>query len=154
MLFHGILPDRVGKMNRGLSVLHSFRLIKGREPTEEESFKANVLGWCVELVRWLIYLISLYVTISCKLSSWSLMTLWTVPKLVEVRSLIRQCNSFFYTLGQPCWYLVPGIGNMAINDSFILESMIYKTLKHYFRQDRYYVDLLELFHEVFQRFLP
>jgi hypothetical protein len=27
-------------------------------------------------------------------------------------------------------------------------------LKHYFRQDRYYVDLLELFHEVFQRFLP
>ena len=37
---------------------------------------------------------------------------------------------------------------VAINDSFVLESFIYRLLKQYFRQDSYYVDLLELFHEV------
>lgn len=37
---------------------------------------------------------------------------------------------------------------IAINDGFILESMIYKLLKKHFRQDACYVDLLELFHEV------
>lgn len=37
---------------------------------------------------------------------------------------------------------------MAINDSFILESCIYKIVKKYFRQDPYYVDLLDLLHEV------
>lgn len=37
---------------------------------------------------------------------------------------------------------------IAINDSFILESAIYFFLKKYFRQDSYYVDLVELFHEV------
>lgn len=40
------------------------------------------------------------------------------------------------------------VGNIAINDSFILESNIYSFLKKYFRSDKCYVDLLELFHEV------
>jgi farnesyl diphosphate synthase len=50
--------------------------------------------------------------------------------------------------GQPCWYLVPSVGNMAINDSFILESAIYRLIKKYFKSTDYYGDLLELFHEV------
>ncbi len=73
--------------------------------------------------------------------------------------------------GQPCWYRVvskppsrnqssfisradlltrmqPGIGNIAINDAFMLEAAIYFLLKKHFRQETYYVDLLELFHEV------
>ncbi len=41
----------------------------------------------------------------------------------------------------------PNVGLIAINDAFILESLIYKFLKMYFKQDAYYVDLLELFHE-------
>lgn len=36
----------------------------------------------------------------------------------------------------------------AINDAFLLESAIYLLLKKYFRQEKYYIDLLELFHEV------
>jgi len=49
--------------------------------------------------------------------------------------------------GQPCWYKNPEIGIIAINDSFMLESAIYHLIKGHFRQDIYYVDLLELFHE-------
>jgi farnesyl diphosphate synthase len=50
--------------------------------------------------------------------------------------------------GAPCWYLMPDVGMIAINDAFMLESAIYILLKKYFRQDKSYVDLLELFHEV------
>lgn len=50
--------------------------------------------------------------------------------------------------GQPCWYKVEGVNNIAINDSFMLEGAIYHLLKVHFRQEKYYVDLLELFHEV------
>lgn len=49
--------------------------------------------------------------------------------------------------GQPCWYRVAGVGNIAINDSFMLEAAIYHLLKTYFRPEPYYVDLLDLFHE-------
>jgi hypothetical protein len=49
---------------------------------------------------------------------------------------------------QPCWYKVDGVGNIAINDAFLLEGAIYHLLKSHFRQESYYVNLLELFHEV------
>lgn len=42
----------------------------------------------------------------------------------------------------------PGVGNIAINDAFMLEGAIYFLLKKHFRQETYYVDLLELFHDV------
>ena len=68
--------------------------------------------------------------------------------------------------GQSCWYRVvrsppqqalpseltprrqENVGNIAINDAFMLEAAIYYLLKKHFRQEKYYVDLLELFHEV------
>lgn len=50
--------------------------------------------------------------------------------------------------GQPCWYKVSGVGNIAINDAIMLEGAIYRLLRLHFRQESYYVDLLELFHEV------
>lgn len=45
-------------------------------------------------------------------------------------------------------YYKPGIGNLAINDSFLLESCIYNAIKKHFRKESYYVELLELMHEV------
>ena len=39
-----------GKLNRGLSVVDSVTIFKGRELTEVEYFKAAVLGWSVEWV--------------------------------------------------------------------------------------------------------
>jgi hypothetical protein len=49
--------------------------------------------------------------------------------------------------GQPCWYKNPGVGIIAVNDSFMLESAIYHLIKGHFKQESYYVNLLELFHE-------
>jgi farnesyl diphosphate synthase len=40
------------------------------------------------------------------------------------------------------------VGNIAINDSFMIEAAIYKILSRRFRSRPYYVDILELFHEV------
>ncbi len=62
--------------------------------------------------------------------------------------------------GQPCYYRSPHplshprdanratVGNIAINDSFLVESHIYVMLKRHFRAQPYYADLLDLFHEV------
>lgn len=49
--------------------------------------------------------------------------------------------------GQPCWYRMPKVGLIAINDSFLLEAAIYRLFKSHFRQEPYYVDLLDLMHE-------
>ena len=50
--------------------------------------------------------------------------------------------------GQPCWYKMPSVGTIAINDAFMLEAAIYVLLKKHFRTHPAYVDLMELFHEV------
>lgn len=56
--------------------------------------------------------------------------------------------------GQPCWYRKEGVSTIAINDSFILESCIFLFLKKYFKETSYYIDLVELFHEVNNSFFP
>jgi len=47
-----------GKLNRGLSVLDSYKLLQeGRELTENEIFLASALGWCIEWVYIYIYIL-------------------------------------------------------------------------------------------------
>ena len=95
----------VGKMNRGLSVFHSYQLLKGVSEyliPEDEVFRAHVLGWCVEWVR-----VSMNrsqdpyrsVPHSCKHSSWWPMISWTTPRLVEVCSRSTE-NVFFSHVGR------------------------------------------------------
>ncbi|KAF8970855.1 isoprenoid synthase domain-containing protein [Flammula alnicola] len=106
-----------GKLNRGMSVVDTVEILKGRKLTEEEYFKAAILGWCVELLQ----------------------GFFLVSDDIMDTSITRR--------GQPCWYRVPEIGMIAINDSFMLEGAIYRLLKVHFRSEPYYVDLLDLFHE-------
>lgn len=40
-----------GKLNRGLSVVDTVEILKGRPLDETEYLHAALLGWCVELVR-------------------------------------------------------------------------------------------------------
>lgn len=49
--------------------------------------------------------------------------------------------------GAPCWFRLPHVGTIAINDAFMLESSIYILLKLHFRTHPAYLPLLELFHE-------
>lgn len=119
-----------GKMNRGLTVPHSLELLKGRALTEEELHKAHVLGWCVEWLQ----------------------AFFLISDDIMDQSVTRR--------GAPCWYRSPHplshprdanratVGNIAINDSFLVESHIYVLLKKHFRAQPYYADLLDLFHEV------
>jgi len=39
-----------GKKNRGMTVVHSYRLLAGAKCSEEGMRLATVLGWCVEWV--------------------------------------------------------------------------------------------------------
>ncbi|KAG2153149.1 farnesyl-pyrophosphate synthetase [Suillus clintonianus] len=113
-----------GKLNRGVSVVDTVAILLNRPPTDDEYFKAALLGWCIELLQ------------ACSLISDDIMD----------NSISRR--------GQPCWYRVSDVkgfgkvNNIAINDSYMLEGAIYHILKKYFRRESYYVDLLELFHEV------
>ncbi|KAK4953863.1 Farnesyl pyrophosphate synthetase [Elasticomyces elasticus] len=107
-----------GKYNRGISVIDSTTLLLSRDLTQEEFFKAATLGWMIELLQ----------------------AFFLVSDDIMDSSKTRR--------GQACWYLAPDVGMIAINDAFMLETSIYILLKKYFKQEKYYVDLLELFHEV------
>lgn len=113
-----------GKLNRGISVVDTVAILLNRPLTDDEYFKAALLGWCIELLQ----------------------AFFLVSDDMMDGSISRR--------GQPCWYRVhdvKGLGkvhNVAINDSFMLEGAIYHLLKTHFRRESYYVDLLELFQDV------
>ncbi|KAI0816067.1 farnesyl-diphosphate synthase [Trametes gibbosa] len=106
-----------GKLNRGLSVVDSVEILRGRALSEDEYFKAALLGWCIELLQ----------------------AFFLVSDDMMDQSVTRR--------GQPCWYRVESVSYIAINDSFMLEGAIYYLLKKHFRTEPYYVHLLELFHD-------
>ncbi|KAF7301192.1 Fructose-bisphosphate aldolase [Mycena indigotica] len=106
-----------GKLNRGMSVVDTAEIIKGAKLDDDEYYKAAILGWGVELLQ----------------------AFFLVSDDIMDSSITRR--------GQPCWYRAPGIGMIAINDGFMLESAIYYLIKKHFRSEPYYVDLLEIFHE-------
>lgn len=107
-----------GKLNRGLAVVETCSILRGRELRKQEYFDAAILGWCVELLQ----------------------AFFLVADDMMDESKTRR--------GQPCWYLMPKVGNIAINDSFMLESAIFFLLKSHFRKEAWYVDVVELFHDV------
>jgi farnesyl diphosphate synthase len=49
--------------------------------------------------------------------------------------------------GQPCWYKVPDVGMIAINDGILLEALIYFILRRHVRGHRAYLAIMELFLE-------
>ncbi|OTB06074.1 hypothetical protein M426DRAFT_319150 [Hypoxylon sp. CI-4A] len=106
-----------GKCNRGISVPDSVSLLQNKKLSEEEYFQAATLGWLVELLQ----------------------AFFLVSDDIMDGSITRR--------GKPCWYRHEGVGNIAINDAFMLEAAIYMLLKKYFKTHPSYVDMIELFHE-------
>lgn len=107
-----------GKCNRGMSVPDSVSIMLGRPLSEDEYFKAATLGWMTELLQ----------------------AFFLVSDDIMDSSITRR--------GKPCWYRQEGVGMIAINDAFMLESAIYTLLREHFKTHPAYVDLIELFHEV------
>ncbi|KAG9155250.1 hypothetical protein Leryth_023382 [Lithospermum erythrorhizon] len=108
-----------GKLNRGLAVIDSYNLLQeGRDLTEDELFLASVLGWCVEWFQ----------------------AYFLVHDDIMDNSTTRR--------GQPCWYKLPKVGMIAVNDGVILRNHIPRILKKYFRDKPYYVNLLDVFNEI------
>ncbi|CAI4061360.1 hypothetical protein N7582_001874 [Saccharomyces uvarum] len=110
-----------GKLNRGLSVVDTYAILSNKtidQLSQEEYEKVAILGWCIELLQ----------------------AYFLVADDMMDKSITRR--------GQPCWYKVPEVGEIAINDAFMLEAAIYKLLKSHFRNEKYYIDVTELFQEV------
>jgi farnesyl diphosphate synthase len=89
-----------------------------RELKSEEFRLSSTLGWLTELLQ----------------------AFFLVSDDIMDSSITRR--------GEPCWYRQQGVGMIAINDAFMLESSIYLLLKKHFRSHPAYIDLVELFHDV------
>ncbi|KAL5157810.1 Farnesyl pyrophosphate synthase 1 [Glycine soja] len=108
-----------GKLNRGLSVIDSYRLLKeGQALNDDEIFHASALGWCIE---------------------------WLQAYFLVLDDIMDNSHT---RRGQPCWFRVPKVGMIAANDGVLLRNHIPRILKKHFRGKPYYVDLLDLFNEV------
>ncbi|XP_074292901.1 farnesyl pyrophosphate synthase-like [Silene latifolia] len=108
-----------GKLNRGLSVIDSYSLLKqGQDLTDDEIFLASALGWCIE---------------------------WLQAYFLVLDDIMDNSHT---RRGQPCWFRLPKVGIIAANDGVILRNHIPRILKNHFRDKTYYVDLLDLFNEV------
>ncbi|KAI9457313.1 farnesyl diphosphate synthase [Lactarius psammicola] len=107
-----------GKLNRGLSVVDSVTVLKGRELTEEEYFKAAVLGWSVEWMQ----------------------AYFLVGDDIMDSSITRR--------GQPCYYRLDGVGLRALNDMLVMEGAIFQMIRKHFRTEPFYVDIIDLLQEV------
>ncbi len=101
-----------------MSVPDTVSILLDRPLSEEEYFQAATLGWLIELLQ----------------------AFFLVSDDIMDSSITRR--------GKPCWYRHEGVGMIAINDAFLLESAIYQLLKKHFKKHPAYVDMLELFHEV------
>lgn len=91
---------------------------KTLSPDSPQFFQAATLGWLIELLQ-AYFLVS--------------------DDIMDASHTRR---------GQPCWYRQPGVGMIAINDSFMLESAIYILLRKHFRNHKDYIDMMELFQDV------
>ncbi|XP_069166472.1 farnesyl pyrophosphate synthase isoform X2 [Procambarus clarkii] len=108
-----------GKMNRGLAVSLSFKLLANQDLITPENIRlAHILGWCIELLQ----------------------SFFLVADDITDGSKMRR--------GKPAWYLNDNLGLSAFNDAILLEAGVYKLLQKHFRDAPYYLDMLELFHEM------
>lgn len=107
-----------GKYNRGMSVPDTTSILLSRSLKSQEYQQSATLGWLTELLQ----------------------AFFLVSDDIMDSSLTRR--------GNPCWYRLPKVGMLAINDSFMLEGAIYVLLAKHFRSHPSYIGFIELFHTV------
>ena len=72
-----------------MAVVDTVEILKGRSLADDEYFKAAVLGWCVELVRFPLFAlrelsVDVGVNVSFKPSSSSRMISWMLPSRADL----------------------------------------------------------------------
>ncbi|OMO83798.1 Polyprenyl synthetase [Corchorus capsularis] len=108
-----------GKLNRGLSVIDSYDILKdGKELSDDEIILACALGWCIE---------------------------WLQAYFLVLDDIMDSSHT---RRGKQCWFRLPKVNMIAINDGLILRNHIFRILNNHFRGKPYYLDLLDLFNEV------
>lgn len=123
-----------GKCNRGLSVVDSYKLLKGADTlSEEELFLAGTLGWCIE---WVIFCPQIFS------GRMSVKQLSSSSKF----SVVFQLQAFFLVLddimddshtrrGQPCWFRVSQVSRTEYQSrrlfllSFTAEKFLIRFVK-------------------------
>jgi farnesyl diphosphate synthase len=111
-----------GKLNRGVMVVEVVRrLIAPSQWNTHTLARACVLGWTIEFLQ----------------------AFFLVADDVMDESQTRR--------GQPCWYQQPHVKWIAVNDAFLLESMVLHVLKRHFGHEPYYAQLLETMLDVIQK---
>ncbi|XP_060070259.1 farnesyl pyrophosphate synthase-like [Ylistrum balloti] len=84
---------------------------------ENEIRQARILGWCIEWLQ----------------------AFFLVADDVMDKSITRR--------GKPCWYKKEDVALIAVNDAVYLENCVYAILRRHFKQEDYYTDVVDLFHE-------
>ncbi|KAB7504903.1 Farnesyl pyrophosphate synthase [Armadillidium nasatum] len=108
-----------GKLNRGMAVYLSLKEFIPKDAlTPEIKRKAFILGWVMELIQ-----------------SHYLVT----DDIVDDSKMRR---------GKKCWYLNEGVGLRAVVDALLLNAGAFKLLSNHFKEEEYYVDMLDLFHDI------
>ncbi|KAK3271380.1 hypothetical protein CYMTET_20264, partial [Cymbomonas tetramitiformis] len=108
-----------GKMTRGLTVIHAVRCLKPELLEDEEMcFRFCALGWCIE---------------------WLQATFLIADDIMD-DSITRR--------GKPCWYKVEHVKMNAVNDILMLEALMFRVLRMYFKGLPYYADIMDLFHDL------
>ncbi|XP_049787892.1 farnesyl pyrophosphate synthase-like [Schistocerca nitens] len=111
-----------GKKNRGLAVVLSYRLLARHEELASRNTElAHIMGWALEMLHTSL-----------------LMTQDTLDEAKTRR-------------GKPCWYLLPEFDTTpqtACNDATLLQTGLFQLLATHFRNQPYYLDVVDLFHDV------
>ena len=108
-----------GKLNRGISVVHSLAALKGDVLTEEDVHRASCIGWCIE---------------------------WLQAFLLVADDIMDDSPT---RRGKPAWFRTDGVGLNAINDSLLLKSHVTHVIREVCGADKaLYATLLDLFLDV------
>ncbi|KAI9463299.1 farnesyl diphosphate synthase [Lactarius psammicola] len=106
-----------GKYKTGLLVVEAAEAFKGRPLNDSEYEKAAILGWAI------VFLHSYFLVSD---------------------NIVNQVQM---SHGKLSWHCVDGVGLKAINDSLLVEGAVFQLVREHFRNEPYYMDLLELIHE-------
>ncbi|RWS02722.1 hypothetical protein B4U79_14246 [Dinothrombium tinctorium] len=111
----------LGKKFRGLAVSQSFCLLASDEELIKENIElSRIVGWCIELLQANALIID----------------------DVMDQSVTRR--------EKPCWYRVPKVGLMAINDGLLLGSFAFEILRKHCSSHPMYYKILDLFMDTLQ----